>query len=433
MNNLEVYQNLILAFRDSMEYDSLETKELRFDSNVPDIKTVLENAKIEIEEKYQKLCFEKSTLPFSYYNNYLEYKSEVTQKALNKDCVIHDYAENSYLWYESHSNSTFEDEIKVESNFLFSNTKIYFEFLEFLEQKAEHNLGEPDFTDFYSKTNRKIILASVSDKKRITFTYPQTGLPELDFSLDYSKDFREFVRLFSENNYYPIFLKNSIISNLSNGGENLFSTFFESLNKINLDAKLNFNVYLHQLSLDKIKAEYKEYKQKYYSSQSDILSKISSQVLALPISIAGSAFALYKLEDAKFALALICLGLVGFIIYLSNMMNIYWNDLKTLKKQMGYDYQAIKNQDFFIENETELNHFKFINDDLTERVRKLKNSLKIFSGCIWVMDVSLIIYGVSLIFELDTAALVMLFLAGMLIYAVLDVYVIFPKEKDNKF
>ena len=66
--------------------------------------------------------------------------------------------------------------------------------------------------------------------------------------------------------------------------------------------------------------------------------------------MAGSAFALYKLENAKFALVLICLGLVGFIVYLSNMDSIYWNDLKILNAQMQREFETIKSQDFYIEN-----------------------------------------------------------------------------------
>lgn len=431
MNNLELYQNLIVAYKNSLEYDSIETKELRFEDN-SEVREILSEANINIEEKNQKLCFEKSALPFSFYNDLVEYKEEVTNHALNKDCVIHTYEKETYLWYEFSTGSTSKNSETIEEDYVFSNAKTYFELLAFLEDKSNHVPGDTDFTDFFSKTTRKIVLASLSEKKRITFVYPQTGIPELDFKINYKNGFEEFINLYSENKHFPIFLKNSIISNLDKSGKNSFLHFFQYLDKINLDAKLNFNVYLHQLSLDKIKTEYKEYKQKYYGSQSDILSKLSSQVLALPLSIAGSAFALYKLENAKFALVLICLGLVGFIVYLSNMVSIYWNDLKILNAQMQREFDTIKGQDFFIENTSELKYFEQIKTDLQGRVKKLCNSIRIFSVSIWLLDIFLIIYGVDLIFNFEKETLFFLFIGAIAIYTCLDVFILFPKENNEK-
>ena len=398
MTSIELYHNLVIAHKNLFEYDSDETKELRFEDCTA-VREILLKANIEIEEKQQKLCFEKSKLPFSFYSDLVEYKKEVTHHALNKDCVIHLYEGEAYLWYELKSDSTFKNRERVEENYVFSNAKTYFNLLNFLRKKSNHVPGESDFTDFFSKTNRKIILASLSNQRRITFVYPQVGLPELDFETDYKCKFEEFRNLFTENKHFPIFLKNSIISTLDNKVKNSFLHFFQHLGKINLDAKLNFNVYLHQLSIDKIKSEYKEYKQKYYNTQSDILSKLSSQVFALPISIAGTAFALYKLEDAKFALVIICLGLIGFIVYLSNLVSIYRNDLKILNQQIQREFETISDQVFFIENPSELKYFKEIKIDLEKRVNKLYTSIKIFSVCIWLSVIFLVIYGTVLIFR----------------------------------
>ena len=129
---------------------------------------------------------------------------------------------------------------------------------------------------------------------------------------------------------------------------------------------LNYNVFLHELSLDKIKTDYKEYKQKYFASQNDILSKISTQVLALPISIAASAFSLFNLKGELFPTLIVIFGLVSYIIYVTFIVKIYFSDINNLNILSQRDFQILKIHPFFNENKDELNYFEDIKDNLFE-------------------------------------------------------------------
>ena len=401
-NNLEIYKELIDSHRSVIEYDSDTTKEIRFPLESV-FKDLLLKHNIKSNEKAGKICIEKTHLPFSFFIDEQEFKNEVKKNHLDRDCVIHNINEE-FLFYNSSKNETLHNGTNViVDNFIFDNSKTYFKAKDFFKSKYNYINGEFAFTDFYSETDRTIGFSLLQQNKRLVFKFPNVGLPKLDFEVSYKEDFEEFINLYTESKHHPTFLKNALISNLIQESDNYFKVFFGKLKKINLDTKLNFNVYLHELSLDKIKAEYKEYKKKYYGNQNDILNKISSQVLALPVSVAGSAFALYKLKESIPAIVLICFALVAFVSYVSYIVSIYWNDIINMNKQMDYDYSLLKEHPFFEnkENKSELIHFEDIYNELKNRVNKLKTSLKLINGLVWLLNISLIIFGVSIIDNLS--------------------------------
>lgn len=429
-NNLEIYKELLDNNHSAIEYDSETTKEIRFPIESV-FKDLLLKHKIKSNEKAGRICVEKTQLPFSFFIDEQEFKNEVKKNHLDKDCVIHNINEK-FLFYHSGKNETLQNGTNVlVDNFIFDNSKTYFKAKDFFKSKYNYVDGEFAFTDFYSETDRTIGFSLLQQNKRLVFKFPNVGLPKLDFEVSYKEDFEEFINLYTESKHHPTFLKNALISNLIQESDNHFKAFFGKLKKINLDTKLNFNVYLHELSLDKIKAEYKDYKKKYYGNQNDILNKISSQVLALPVSVAGSAFALYKLKESVPAIILICFALAAFVSYVSYIVSIYWNDINNMNKQMAYDFSILKEHPFFKnqENKNELTHFEDIYNNLKDRVNKLKTSLKLINGLVWILNIGLIVFGLDIILNLNNTQLFMSGLIGLGIYIVISVFLIF--ERDN--
>ncbi|SDR90301.1 hypothetical protein [Winogradskyella sediminis] len=428
-SNLEIYKELLDSHRSVIDYDSDTTKEISFPIE-DNLKDSLKKYSISSTIKAGKIFVEKTDLPFSFFIDAQEFKNEVKKNHLERDCVIHNYNE-SFLFYDSSKTETFYNETEtLVDKFIFDNSKTFFEAKEFFRSKYNYVDGEFAFTDFYSDTDRIIGFSLLHQNKRLVFKFPVVGLPNLDFEVSYKKDLEEFIKLYTESKHHPTFLKNALISNLIHESENHFCMFFNKLKKINLDTKLNFNVYLHELSLDKIKAEYKEYKKKYYGNQNDILNKISSQVLALPVSVAGSAFAIYKLKESVPAIVLICVALVAFVSYVSYIASIYWNDIINMNKQMDYDFSILKEHPFFEdkENKSELTHFEDIYNNLKNRVNKLKTSLNLINGLVWVLNIGLIIFGLDIILNLNNTQLFMIGLIGIGAYVVTSVFLIFTRD-----
>ena len=369
-------------------------------------------------------------ISFNFFFNYNEFCNEVRENSFQKDCYIHQFKDKKPLVFKKDSKSTLLGTDVVENN-LFNNSIAYFELLKFFKVESESQDIDFEFTDYYSSTTRKIVLASLNEKRKITFKYPQVGIPYLPMEYDCKRQFDQFEALYNENKYYPVFLKNAIISKLGHSQDRLFYDLFENLHSICKEAKLNFGVYIHQLSLDSIKTDYKDFKDKYYSSQSDILNKVSSQIIALPISIAGSAFAIYKLKDSNFGMVAICIGLIIFLIYMSYITHIYWKDLAAVNIEMNRDYTELTSQSFFKDHGSELDYFKKINHQLKKRVTYLKNSIRFFCVAIWLMTLVLTLYAFNLVFDMSVVLNLMYVISFTAIYSGVDFYVIFKNENSD--
>ena len=54
------------------------------------------------------------------------------------------------------------------------------------------------------------------------------------------------------------------------------------LNEITNNARINFEIYLNNLSIDKIRKEYDEYKSKYFKDVSEILNNLTQKIIGFP-------------------------------------------------------------------------------------------------------------------------------------------------------
>lgn len=429
MDNLNLYISIFQDGNPRWNYDIESTKEFNFENDL-NLKFILEEKGINFQLIQEEIVFEKSELPFLFFLDETEFSNEISSKILEKDCVLHQLNSNSkeFIFYLSETKKILLNGTDEQDNNLIDNTLVYFDFLNLLETHSHSHDNEFEFTDFYSKSTRKIILASNVENKRVNFNYPQRGLPSLDFTKNYKESYHKFKKLFSENKYHQIFLKKAVISNLANYEKDSFFQFFEKLDEIKGEAKLNFDVHLYELSLDKIKSDYKNYRDSFYSGQNDILNKISTQIIALPISIAGSAFALFKLKESTLGLVLIDAGIVIFLTYMSYVTLIHYRDLINLKDSINKDFQNLKSEDFFQKNVSELSNFEVIKDNLLSRANRLDNSIHIYFTSIWVLSIGLLIFSLNLIFNLNNVTNLLIFLSFAIAYAILDTKLFFNNK-----
>lgn len=380
----------------NFQYDDSHTKELQFINSLDFISFLKDEKFEEFEEKQNRICIKKNKLPFVYFNNEDEFIYQVKDDDFNKPILIKNYKENnSHLYFEN--NFTYLNN-KLTNNNLIKNGLAVKEVKAFFKDLSNKEKYGIEIVDNYSNSNLVITFISLKDKTKVNLSFTPTGTLKLSNDVDYYVKVNTIIEyLIKENKQFSIFLKNSIISNLLYEEKNVFALFFEKIDKIFFEAKLNYNVFLHELSLDKIKTDYKEYKQKYFASQNDILTKISTQVLALPISIAASAFSLFNLKGELFPTLIVIFGLVSYIMYVSFIVKIYFSDINNLNLLAQRDYQLLKTHTFFNENKDELKYFKEIKDNLFERLKSLKIGLNIFTFIMWISSTSLLFYSLHML------------------------------------
>ncbi|PHR48043.1 MAG: hypothetical protein COA32_05820 [Fluviicola sp.] len=416
-------------------YDIGDTKNLIFEIN-EELISFLRSSSILFEKRNQSIIVEKENLPYAYFHNEVEFYNVVKKKHFEKNVVISNYkVENQSLILE-------DEKVylngKETQNFLFANALAYFEAIQFFKNCHDNDDQENfEFVDFYSEANNSIIFSSISEKRRLKLKFKPVGTIPLNTEVNYFSKFSEFKDTYTkERNHFHTFLKNAMISNIASFSGIKFEAFFYKIEKILNDAKLNFNVYLQGLSLEKIQTEYSEYKQAYFKNQNEILSKISNQVVAFPFSIAAISFSLFKLSGNDFPLLLIVLGLVGYVFYTSFLARLLMLDLQKLDKGIHHDFSNLSSQKFFDDHRKELEYFTSIKNDLIERIKKLKLGLFFFVTIVWIVSFGLVIYASKLIFkwewsDLNARYYIFIPLGFLLLYIAIYKFLIICKKKKN--
>lgn len=326
------------------------------------------NVKYEvIQNKYLQIS--RHICPIKIFNNVFDFL-----KFKNIDCIsnvlILDYKQKPI----SHIGKvTYENFIETNSLFLFSNSETYYKFIKYLQSIDNEDENAFHFIDYFNSSHRKIVLTSLSEKGRVIIKYSE-DIPLFDTSIDLSNNLVHFKNCVEEKeNHFQKFLKNSLIDYASRyNPEERLERVFENLKQIIHSARINFEVYVNNISIDKIRKGYDEYKIKYFSELSDILSKITHKIIGLPIAISAALLALNSIKENDLFLIFLLFAIIVTTFYLGLLLKIEFKDLNYIKKVFNDDYRTLTNNDFFIKNKEELESFDTIKTKILERIKHLK-------------------------------------------------------------
>ncbi|MDF1547732.1 MAG: hypothetical protein P1P88_07905 [Bacteroidales bacterium] len=317
---------------------------------------------------------------------------------------------------------------QTDNYYLISNLKAYLEFQSFLKIQESETDDAFYFVDAYNKDLRKISFVSLAEKGRLNIIYDFKA-PHFDTEIDYSKGFERFKACFNEENKsLAKFLKSSMINIASRfPAETQFKQLFESLNEIVDKARINFEVYLNNLSIDKIRKDYDEVKSKYFNSLSDILSKLSQKIIALPIGVSATLFAIDKVKDNPFFLYFLMGALLLTSIYISLLLRIHFKDLSYVSRVFHADYNSLLENNFFSKYPEEKTLFEEIKTRITDRIKFLKLLIESY---FWVMNLAnLVIIGfIFWLFGIKLMAIALISLPLIIIVTAVRNYVL---EREN--
>lgn len=410
-----------------MTYD-LESQVLRAPLALQaDIVAVVPSAQV----KNGKVEFEKDQLPFSLFDTKEEFFATVHKRHLTKDVVIRAFDGSPY--YHSSTTGVAQLGTTPVHDYLVPNAVVYFHFLELLENLSQAESVSFEFVDKFSRTAGRVTFAAPVDKKKVVLSFPVTGLPHID-PIDYSRAFAEFEEnLRSEKNVLPGLTKSALIGKLCALGSTVgVPEFFRHLEAILGEAKLNFGVYIHELSLESIQKDYRNFRKEYFKEQNEIISKLTSQLIALPVSLAGSAFAVYKLNEYPAAIYVILVGIVFYGLYSSHVAKLFWEDAKNLERVSQDDYEYIRSNEFFAKHDNELKEFKRAYEWVERRLRKIKGSIHMYYYGTWMSGFGIIGLGIDLRHHLQPMAYVVLaLLLGCIVIGTAQ-YTLFSEGMDTE-
>ncbi|RUA28417.1 MAG: hypothetical protein DSY77_16105 [Bacteroidetes bacterium] len=161
------------------------------------------------------------------------------------------------------------------------------------------------------------------------------------------------------------------------------------MKKIIHDANRNFSIFINDLSIEKLKADYKEYKSSYFEKLNSLLSKLVNQVIALPLTFLAIAFAIDKIDN-NFISVIIMIALVGITIFAVAISRHYQQDLNFIKFNFDSDFKSIENSKFFNEYPEEKTDFTEVKTRFQAKYKTISSYLTSYLILTIVINLSLI-------------------------------------------
>lgn len=306
------------------------------------------------------------------YWNIDDFKARANKDSIKKDILIIFDETKQSLFFQASSKTTYQQFVASSKDFLLENAYYYFRTLDILKEQEHKEDHLFYFVDYFNSSLRKIIFTSLNKEGKLTIGFP-IGIPELSRIKSLKESCLRFFNSFAkENKHLPKFIKNELFKSLiKEKPEERIVKLFENLDDIMLTAEQNFELYLSDLSLDKFRTEYIEYKEKYFFQIRDILGKITTQVVALPLSITAAAFATYRTTDKPILFFLVASAFLIFSIYSFFLIRLYKFDVLDIQKSFEKDFSDLSKEDYFLKYPKELNSFRRVEFSIKSRVTNL--------------------------------------------------------------
>ena len=376
----QLYKDIAGLFKSSA-YTWLD-ESIQFNAD-PSIKSTLDTYRISYTDIPGKsaISVERDDFPVKIYRNSESYLT-LNIVARRQDAMILDINDENYCWIENVSYVNFTSSAE---NYYFTNALAYFELVEFFKSQVNDSDEAFHFVDYVNDIARKIVFTSLSDKGRLIIKY-FNEIRLFNVSIDYLALVEEVKNAYAENDHFPKFLKNAIIQYAGRyDAQTRIYDLIENLTVILYTARVNFEIYLNNLSVDKIRKDYDEYKSKYFKDLSEIISNLTQKIIGLPIFIATILFAIDKLKINEQFLVLLIFVIMVTTAYLTFLLKLNFRDLSYVKNVLADDYTSLMENNFFSKFPEQGKYFSDIKDRISSRIKNLRI---IIESYFWILTVS---------------------------------------------
>lgn len=336
MIDLKVLHNL---FNESLLITIERKNSVKFKVNektYANLKTTLKDSFIYNDSDFEISFFDDTTDYYRDDNDILSKKNKINR---NKDILLLDHNQQSVRY-------TFKDGKQSDNKFFITNVLAYNTLLELLKDSP--------ITDLNITSEQKLLLFS-NDYGILKIDYKSTIILELDENIDYQIQVKRFENELLKDEVLIEYIKGEVIKLLRNVSYN------EQLNKllISLDfiidnANKEFKIYIKKFSFEKLKSQIITEKEKYFVSLREILSKIFTQIIAIPISVTVLVAAIENLNALNLIVLFLCayflVSLISIIVQVSYLFDLidcnklFIKEFKTIEKFSGIEQKDIDSE-----------------------------------------------------------------------------------------
>ncbi|RUA27341.1 MAG: hypothetical protein DSY77_17535 [Bacteroidetes bacterium] len=343
--------------------------------NQTEITTNLKKHQIEYSKiKDDFIQILRGDLPFHLYFSKDEYlhisniKNEIGSVIIENEDILSYFDDTEYLNFEP-----------SEDNYFFSNAKIYGFFITFLKKQTKEDESGFHFIDYADNTGRKLVLTSLSEKSRIILKY-NNEIPYFNEKRDYSISVKYFMQELT-NNVLNIskFIKSSLIKKVTNIPEDQrLIHLFKHIDAILLDAQMNLEIYINNLSIYKIRKDYEEFKKNHLANISEVVNKINNRIISYPIIFSTLIFAVSKIPSQSILLYFLVCAISITVIYLNILTSMNESDLENIFGQAKKEHESIVDNGFFIKFPAEKEEFDNAYETINQKVHTTKKLSKTY-------------------------------------------------------
>jgi len=311
----------------------------------------------------------------AYYDEieFIRINNELNCNFLDKNIAILFYKKSQLLIYNKTN--------KKSKNYFIPNQIAYNKFLELLKSNV--------FADDYNNVSRQLLLYSL-DKG----VY-KINIPILAPQLDDSENFQEQVNLFSIKYNSPDFIlhfKNQLYNLPVIAEDNRMQYIISVLSVLTHNANMEYLLFSKKFSFKKLRTELRQEKESYFKSLTEVLSKITTQIITVPISISAALLASYKGEGWLQVLILIVFW--GYTFFVLKIHRLYLNDVCDLEASLENDFEIINRDSGY--NQDEVSKEK---QSVQTRINSIKGIIYLFKLSFIVMAIALSVYTIWKLFS----------------------------------
>ncbi|MAT43863.1 MAG: hypothetical protein CL609_16130 [Anaerolineaceae bacterium] len=336
-----------------------------------------------------------------------DFLNEVVLRDFSSDIILLDIYQGEDIFYNAE-----KKEVVKDSSNLFENTHYYLLFKEAVEQsnlKIFHNSELNEF-GFHSQ-----------DYGLIRLHYPQNP-PDFGHFKKVKQNYELFKSL-KHDEQFLIYLNNQIYKTIFNktSDDPSFVYFIKHFDTIVAQAEDDFSIYLRKFSFEAFNKNFRKEQIEYFSSLRDILSKIQTNIVSIPVSISITVAAVFEVKDKPELALLIVVGYIFYSLLSAYLLRNYEIDIDEIKDRLDQEAEIIREN--VVSNKDKINHA--INK-IYKKIKRAKITAKIIQFLLVIL--TLLVLFISW-WQLNLDLILILILS--IILFVFHLIIIFFKIKEK--
>lgn len=121
----------------------------------------------------------------------------------------------------------------------------------------------------------------------------------------------------------------------------IFSLLIEHLGEILDEARKSYEIFVSGFSFSKLIGEFRQEKEKYFSSIRDVLSGIMNKTVTIPISISAAALAIHDLKTEPLFGTLVLIAFLVYTVFTSYLLKISYQEVDEIEASIQEDQLKI--------------------------------------------------------------------------------------------